>query len=316
MDTAFEVERLSQILAKIQGSASYRSRDKIAEAIAAISRSGEPRPSNDQADELRERGIIRLGAALNSEQAIETRAYFERQPCFPGHVALTAQGPGSLFADLSRREHHAGYRLADVLAAPHLLELANQPDVLATVESYLGCTPTLYSMNAFWSFPEQKEPWPGLQTFHRDYDDFRFCTLFLFLTDTSPDDGAHYIVPGTHRLDFMERAIQSRPGIAAVINFDDLFSEDLDQDDACRALFSGTTERVTGKAGSAVIEDTYALHKGDIPKTPRLLVWIRYGLYKNMIAQRNGISPTPGLSGRIPASARHRYINRLLLASG
>jgi hypothetical protein len=73
---------------------------------------------------------------------------------------------------------------------------------------------------------------------------------------------------------------------------------------------------VAGPAGSAVFEDTYGLHKGDIPKTNRLLGWMRYGLYQNAATYSDRLSgPAPRAvgAGRIPDTARHKFINRLLV---
>ncbi len=39
-----------------------------------------------------------------------------------------------------------------------------------------------------------------MQYFHRDPDDFRFLTLFIYLTDVSPSAGPHQVIPGSHFL--------------------------------------------------------------------------------------------------------------------
>ncbi|MBV8536051.1 MAG: hypothetical protein JO128_10690, partial [Alphaproteobacteria bacterium] len=57
------------------------------------------------------------------------------------------------------------------------------------------------------------------------------------------------------------------------------------------------------------------LHKGDVPKTRRLLAWIRYGLYRNWASLTDKVTPVPRrlVAGRIPDTPRHRYINRLII---
>lgn len=73
---------------------------------------------------------------------------------------------------------------------------------------------------------------------------------------------------------------------------------------------------MTGSPGEAVIEDTYGYHRGDVPKSNRLLGWIRYGLYRNASAyfdNRKGPVPASLVANRLPATDRHKFINRLIV---
>ena len=333
----FDAARLSQVLAAIQLGVHYSLRNGIAQRLVDVTNALAP-PAlkgagtgayDPRLHQLKNRGIVELGPVLDRSQVDSLLAYFRSRPCFAAHVAGKSDGVGRTIEDCAARSHYGSYRIGDVLNAPFLAEIANREDILALAESYLGCPPTLYSVNAFWSFPEQTRPWPGIQTFHRDFDDFRFCTMFIFLTDFRSEDGAHYYIPGTHRPEVVEKIFAEKttswrreyaasPEKIPKVDLNALFAENLDLNAACAALFDGQIQMVTAPAGSAVIEDTYGLHKGDIPKSYRLLVWIRYGLYKNITNQRDNIVPLPAgaLAGRIPDTLRHKYINRLLVAPG
>jgi len=96
-----------------------------------------------------------------------------------------------------------------VLKAPRLLEALNDPALIDLIEQYLGCVPTLYSLNAWWTFPADKPEMTNVQFFHRDTDDWRFLTLFLYLTDVGPDGGPHEAIPGSHSIDGMKRRLKS-----------------------------------------------------------------------------------------------------------
>lgn len=323
--------RLSATLAQIQHSMHYRARPAVAELLVNSmngllpqSMRGAPADAYDaRLHMLKNRGIARLGRVLERDQVEALTDYFKSRPCYAGHVAGKSDGVGRSVDDCAARSHYGSYRSEDIYRAPFLPELANREDILTLAEGYLGCVPTIYAVNAFWSFPDQSRPWPGIQTFHRDFDDFRFCTLFLFLTDITAEDGAHFYIPGSHRLDVMDKVFTERSaawqrefnGQAPPFDYDALFAENADLNEACARLFPGAVETVTAQAGDAVIEDTYGLHKGDIPKSRRLVVWMRYGLYKNLTNQRDNVVPLPAgaLAGRIADTPRHKFINRLLV---
>jgi hypothetical protein len=323
----FDATRLSYVLGAIQHGVGHGARGAIAHRlIEATNRILPPEFRNPQAPDaeaaarlqaLQDRGVVELGQVLNPDQVGAVVAYFRSRPCFGAHVAGKSDRVGRTVEECATRGHYGSYTIEDVLKAPFLPEIANREDILSLAESYLGCPPTLYSVNAFWSFPEQSRPWAGIQTFHRDFDDFRFCTMFLFLTDLTADNGAHYYIPGTHKPEFVEKIVAEKLAANPALQIDQgsLFTENADLNDVCALLFSDIVQTVTMPAGGAVIEDTYGLHKGDIPKSPRLVVWLRYGLYKNLTNQRDHIVPLArnSLVGRIPDTPRHKFINRLMV---
>ena len=71
------------------------------------------------------------------------------------------------------------------------------------------------------------------------------------------------------------------------------------------------------QAATAVIAaDTFALHRGTPPRSrPRLVTWIRYGLYENDAYKTDGTRPLPSsiLGGRVPGDALTRHVSRLVL---
>lgn len=318
-----DATRMTLVMNQLQTSLGWRDREALATTIARTTAGMIPsEPVTDpkvqaNADSLRKNGIARLGPVLTPEQVAEIHAYLKTKPCYTGHVPAQGDGKPRTVEECSTLSNLASYQLADVLGAPHLLELANRPDILGAVESYLGCVPTLYSVNFFWSFPDRAERFVSTQNFHRDFDDFRFCTLFLFLTDIRTNDGAHYYIRGTNRRDVTEKAWRERYPDPKPYSIDKLFERITYHDPDIHHLFPNEIEPVLGPAGSAVIEDTYGLHKGDIPKTNRLLGWMRYGLYQNAATYSDrlaGPAPASVGAGRIPETVRHKFINRLLVS--
>lgn len=317
-----EAARLSRLLNGIQETMDWRGRTPIADALSGLTRSmippGEPLPPEtlEKAERLKRDGLYRLGRLLAPEQVAEIHAYLKTRPCYTGHVPAQGDGVPRTPEECAKLSNCGSYQRADVLGAPHLLELANRPELLGIAEAYLGCAPTIYSINLFWSFPERGEKYPATQLYHRDFDDFRFCTMFIFMTDIKGSDGAHYFMRGTHRAAYVEQAYNERLRDKSMFPLDRLFLVAAYDDRDCQNLFAGDVETVTGPAGHGVFEDTYGLHKGDVPQTPRLLGWVRYGLYDNLTAHKDnpaGPSPRAVGAGRIPPGPRHAFMNRLLI---
>ncbi|KAF3998146.1 hypothetical protein [Glaciimonas immobilis] len=141
-------------------------------------------------------------------------------------------------------------------------------------------------MGLRWSFPNI-ETGSGLQAFHRDYDDWRFIKVFVYLTDVDNDSGPHVFVQGTHH---EHCAMRLRGyGDAKIM---EAYGED-------------KIVSITGTAGFGFAVDTHGIHKGIVPRQrPRLLLQIQYSLLPVYLYHYR-----PGTSQR--ALPLDRYINRL-----
>jgi hypothetical protein len=209
-----------------------------------------------------------------------------------------------------------GYRSDQLVRAPRLLEQLNDPRLIDLIEAYLGCVPTLYSVNAWWSFPAEKPELYYSQYYHRDTDDWRFITLFIYLTDVGADGGPHQVIPGSHSLEGMKKLAPRgwlRPFDAAAT-----FSNAMGKEFAaeCEHRFGDQAESLVGPAGSMFLVNTLALHRGLMPtRQPRLLMWARYGLGPTVISadQEHGPIARRQIPGKLEDSPRNRYINRFLI---
>jgi hypothetical protein len=275
---------------------------------------------------LHDQGYARLGPTLPRDKIKDVLAHFDGRPCFNAHVAAQSDGIGSHPDDLAGRAHFGSYRPEDVVTAPHILELANDPRILAAVGNYLGCVPSLYSMNAWWSFPRPGFGTAITQNFHRDGDDFKNCVLFLYLTDTF-DDGCHEYIRYSHDLDALARHI-GRPAPFAIelgdekkLNvsegLDELFEgTGLGRDDIYQTLLGDLIEPIAGAAGDGFLTDPDGLHRATHPlHKRRLIVWLRYGMHRNCAYARDLLKPVARaqVAGRLPDTPIARFVNRLLV---
>jgi len=150
----------------------------------------------------------------------------------------------------------------DIVQCPEIIALANSEKILSLVSAYLGCKPTLTNMAAWWT-KAGKIPSDKFydDMFHRDADDYKFIKLFVYLTDVSPESGAHCFVKGSHLSD---KCTQRRT----------FSNEEITQN------FGKENQLVlTGRSGCGFLEDTWGLHRS-LPcvKGERLVLHFLYSI--------------------------------------
>jgi hypothetical protein len=234
----------------------------IRAAVARLVASRMPRfptssaPAQEIGRALEADGIRFVEGLLSEAQCLEARAFLTDKPLHDRGGA----GP-AFMVDSPGPDCHVGvHRLEDVAACPHLLDLANHPLLLAAAAAYLGCKPTISTFQAWWSFGGHDAP-KDAEFFHRDVDDWKFVKFFLYLTDVDSDCGPHVFVRKSHKVSKLLR----------IRRYSDKEVEDIfGQDDFMR---------ITGKTGTAFLENTFGFHKGTLCKTgPRLIFQVQYSL--------------------------------------
>jgi len=200
---------------------------------------------------LRRDGIALLPTGLRVDHAAELAAHLRASPCYPGHVKVYGDRVPRTFEEIRETHDLWCHDMRDVVLAPHFWDFVIS--LMPTAVEYLGSAPHLYSLNAFWAKPGGSI-WKDLQTFHRDADDDRFLTLFVYGTDVlDVNDGPHLFRAGTH----------ARPDLAP----EDCFEQEF------------APVSVYGRAGTAFLADTRGLHMGMKPTHgERLLLWARWGV--------------------------------------
>lgn len=274
---------------------------------------------------LKERAVSPLGALLTPGEADGISAYLAARPGFEGHHMNSSDGVERPFADIvGAGGRYVAYRPETVMKAPHAMALANRADILDFVEAAVGCVPTLYSVSAWWSLPTRDEPWPPQsQHFHRDDDDFRFFTLFVYLTDVDTEfDGPNQILPGSHTLAGLNALIAEAAATGRLApdqkTVDNLMSQWPQPITLVETAFGPRIVSTLGQRGTGFVADTRALHRGFQPRDRRrCILWARYGLGPNTNSSdmdlRDGPLPVSALGSPIPDTPRHRHVNRLLV---
>jgi hypothetical protein len=102
-------------------------------------------------DQLRRDGLTARQTPLPANVLGDLLAYFKATPCHDPYRAHLGAFPWDVPASI---ETNIGYYTwEEVLRAPHMIDLMNQPDILAVAESYIGCKPVIDNIGATWSYP-------------------------------------------------------------------------------------------------------------------------------------------------------------------
>ncbi|RYG39220.1 MAG: hypothetical protein EON93_00370 [Burkholderiales bacterium] len=246
-----------------------RQRIRLARFVAAT----RPRTDKDRthADrELAMDGVTFMPNYLTVERAAELRALLAifdcQDPWKPEHGRFPL------------KDAPAGTHVADIPAAPTLKalhDIAFDERLVRLAARYFGCRPYVDSVQAWWSLPGNKEP-EEAENFHRDNDSIRFLKFFLYLTDVGDADGPHKFVKGSH-LD--PRALDRRRHTDSEVA--NIFGDD-------RIL------TMRGAAGDAFMEDTFGMHKGQLPENGlRLLVQVRYSIMPSVFRSPMVVEGSP-----------------------
>lgn len=334
IDSLVAIQDVDTLVA-IQNKVSAADRELIAQKLAERANEvydnpfkGEHNPELVQ--ELRDSGIVRYPITMSKEACADAVSYFTNTPCYNGHVPHKGDGIARLPFETARQWGYGSYTLEQSLRCPHIIEWALNDGLLDIVGGYLGCLPTLYSINTFWTFPKENV---GLtHDFHRDEDDYRFLAVFIYWTDVTFGEGEFYFIPRTHDRVLMDRFITNARRklfgravtLRGIRNFDEFRHMNrrtggtgYGNGKVYERLFSKDVLMFDGPTGTSFISDTFGLHRGSLPSTrPRLATWIRFGLYANEAYNIDRTHPVrPNVVGnRIELNERNRFICRLIIS--
>lgn len=234
--------------------------------------------------ELIDNGFTIMDHKVSDELVKQIVAYSQQIHCYDTyHDANKPVDP----ANAPKETHVAYYRREDLVKFKPIMDLANDSGVLRVVQEFLGAKPTISNVNMWWSFGGRTQA-EHAQLYHRDMDDWRFCKLFVYLTDVNSKAGPHI---------YVKHSSQS-PKLRKIRRYSDKEVE--------MTFGKENVMTFTEPKGSAFIVDTYGFHKGLLPESEdRLLLQIQYSLYP--IAVENYSPEDIGTNHYNP------YINRLLI---
>lgn len=300
------------------------SMSQIADNVATGLRAAFPAltPSKSQAEALKDDsarefvklGRLKLGQFVEPGKIAEIRAYLAKRPVEYQDANHNRIGEG-LAAEAPDTTYIGYHTVSDVLTCPHLVDIANDPRILDVVRAHLGFEPIIDTYMAWHSYAGR--PMPGSpQTLHRDKDCFRFCKLFLYLSDVDEDSGPHVFLPNSHRPDRFEQIYRA----STTDNHNPLqffVGGQRGQAPYLEKVFAGQFEHFIGPAGSAFMVNTYGLHKGEVPKTRnRMLFQALYTLlpYGDVMGTATERLPVKDLPITREITPQFMYRNQLYMS--
>jgi len=210
---------------------------------------------NEIVNDLSIDGFSDLGIALSEDQINSIIRNLQGIDCYDTakkdcpKVDLTSPGKDVQLAH---------YKRNDLIDFPEIVKIVNDSKILNAVSKYLGVKPTVSNINCWWSFGN-RESAKEAQFYHRDLDDYKFLKLFFYLTDVNEDNGPHIYVKGSHR---SNKLIDLR-------RFTD--------DEVSKSFTGDKITTLLKKRGACFLEDTYGIHKGQLPLNGnRLILQVQY----------------------------------------
>ncbi len=236
----------------------YTIRRCTAWTLAKTLCASKPPPSTARAaeplTELLRNGIATVAPILSQAQIDEVLEYLGDRPVEApsgGRFRLPDTPPGTKMAS---------YPLDTIVECPHLLEAVNRDDVLSMAQAYLGARPLISATRVDCTFPAGGAL-VDVQRFHRDYDDWRFFKLFVYLTDTDTEEGPHEFVRTSHLYSGRLRA-----NSFSTVQIAEKYGPD-------------AVVRQCGPRGTSFVADTWGIHRGGAPKNRlRMLFQATYSL--------------------------------------
>lgn len=204
---------------------------------------------------LHEFGYTKFPQFISNSEANSIKNELEKMPC---HDPWRREA-GEFNFDTPPIGTHVG-QISNAPAIDVLHELATRDEIVNLVTAYFGCKPVLDSIQAWWSYPGN-DCAEEAEKFHRDNESIRFLKFFLYLTDVDENCGPHVLVEGSANSKLMSELRRYT-------------------DDEVNNVFGkNRIKYIVGKAGDAFIEDTYGVHKAQLPLGKRrLLVQFRYSV--------------------------------------
>ena len=192
------------------------------------------------------------------------------------------------FKDIPDDSFIVNFKRNDVVKNEAIVKFANDPAILRIVEEFLGAKPTISTITMSWSIAG-KDKAQNTQLYHRDFDDFKFCKLFIYLTDVGINDGPHIYVKDS----------SASSKLTKIRRYSD---EEIE-----KVFGKENVTTFVKPKGSFFLVDTYGFHKGKLPtENNRLLAQVRYSLNPVGIDTYTPVS--------VPFSDKYnKYVNRLLI---
>ncbi len=212
-------------------------------------------------------GYAILDTKISPEIVAELASYFASAPCTltsdqelnmapQDRVVVDMENPLAVKYSVDTNAILLNATVRKMLLDRGLLQIAQQ---------YLGSTPIVDIVTAWYSFPSANPSHEAAQLFHFDLDRVRWLKAFFLLTDQTVETGAHVYIPGTQRDGGISPELLAK-GYAR-----------LEDHEVANYYPESQWKTMVAPAGSILLEDTRGLHKGiSLQRDHRLMLQFEY----------------------------------------
>lgn len=205
--------------------------------------------------------------------------YFMNSKCYCAHVPRYANHSMQKPNFNAHDTPYLSYKIECSLRSKEIRKIINNKKISKIIQEELGAGNIyLYSVNTFWTVPGTGH---FTHKYHRDEDGLNFITVFVNLTSTENGDGHfEYITDSGHPEELLQILKKKKIEPNAYYNINANSTNGYYSNEYYELIF-GSPSKISLKAGSCCLADTWGLHSGSLVKKPRLVTWLRYATHAN-----------------------------------
>tara|TARA_Y100000768_G_scaffold388948_1_gene389142 strand:- start:6329 stop:7315 length:987 start_codon:yes stop_codon:yes gene_type:complete len=241
-------KNLRFFLRKIESKLFYRKNNKLYNQFINV---------NNEINYLKKYGFVENPLKISNSQVNKIVNFLKTKPIHDPEQSLLGYFS---YNDRPRTVKRGFYKCEDVIFAPDVLNIANNPKLISIAFKYFKAIPSIDYIGAWWSFPSDSIALT--QSFHRDIDTLNSLKFFVYLTNVDYKSGPHVYVSGSH-------------------NSSHKTSKGRQHNDSDLEKNFGNKDIVylKGNSGYSFLADTFGFHKGLVPeRSERLVLQIIYTL--------------------------------------
>ncbi len=227
---------------------------------------------NNKINELKKNGYCELGKIFPDEECLNFIKYLENKDCYLSQVPLQSDGKKYKFNLFNFKDQFESFPyivfLPDLINFTPIKKFLSSKNITDIVNSYLNFKWTIYSYITWFNPSSSKKHY--VHRFHRDHDDYKALTMFIYWTDVEDNNGSFNFIPQSHKA----------------------------------KSSSQTKISLSGLRGNVFLADTSGLHcASQITKNYRIITQIRFG-------KKDGYSPVVDGYCQSPSDEHLEFIKR------
>lgn len=248
---------------------------------------------NNELDNLKKNGFVENPLVVSNKQINEIVNFLKLKPMHDPEQELAGY---FFYKDKPKNIKRGFYRCEDVVHAPNILDIANNPKILSIAYNYFGSIPQIDYIGSWWSFPSNTIALT--QSFHRDIDTLNSLKLFVYLSDVDYESGPHVYIRGSHNSSYKTSKGKQHS-----------------DNDLKKQFKNSDIIGLEGKAGYTFIADTFGFHKGLPPSDKnRLVLQVIYTLKRTPFGPKKPFVSKED-ARKLSSFKYSSYVNRNIIKS-